>query len=125
MCLPITKKWIRKDKIREKTSPFEGETAALKNVTFHLDSKQFSGIDRGVFRKYGRVTWLKDGTPYDPATDGKDVMVRGFEINDFHPDDAGVYLAHVKLENKKRKERCNATVVVEMIGMPMICLNLN
>ena len=82
----------------------------------HLYSYQFDGINRGLFRKHGTVSWLKDGTHYDPATDGKDVMVRGFEINSFKPEDAGVYEAQVKLESKDRKERCNATVVVEMIG---------
>jgi len=61
------------------------------------------------------VSWLKDGNHFDPATDGKDVMVRGFEINSFQPEDAGLYEAHVKLQTKKSKERCNATVIVEMV----------
>ena len=63
---------------------------------------------------------MKDGTNYDPATDGKDIMVRGFEINAFKPEDAGVYDAHVTLESKERKEKCNATVVVEMIGKHLV-----
>ena len=77
---------------------------------------QFSGITAKIFRKHGSVSWLKDGALYDPATDGKEIMVRGFEVNSFQPEDAGIYEAHVKLDSKERKERCNATAVVEMIG---------
>ena len=82
----------------------------------HIGLKQFSGIKTSTFKKYGTVSWLKDGNHFDPATDGKDVMVRGFEINSFQPEDAGLYEAHVKFQTKKSKERCNATVIVEMVG---------
>ena len=81
---------------------------------------QFDGINSKIFRKHGTIKWLKDGVDYDPATDGKDIMVRGFEINSFKPEDAGVYEAHVKLESKGRKEKCNATIVVEMTGRCLI-----
>ncbi|KAL5254986.1 hypothetical protein ACHWQZ_G014437 [Mnemiopsis leidyi] len=92
--------------------PKPSHVKAVKGSSFTI---WLSGINRAIFRKHGTIKWLKDGTNYDPATDGKDIMVRGFEINAFKPEDAGVYDAHVTLESKERKEKCNATVVVEMI----------
>ncbi|XP_063693608.1 uncharacterized protein LOC134825361 [Bolinopsis microptera] len=102
----------------QEMEPGECEVMPIKSVIGAFRGNNVNvklrGESKKTFKKDTRITWTRNNEPWNPDEDGTDKM-RGFIIRDFDPEDAGVYVGSIFIDQDGKTSKCQFDLKIELL----------